>query len=205
MDLNYDAIIFDLGGVILNINYHKTAETFKKMGLTNFDEVYSQASQIGLFSQLETGKISPETFYDSIRELSNLPLDNVDIEAAWNAMLLDLPKARVDYLKEIGSQIPIFLLSNTNSIHLKAFRSIIADSFGADRLLETLFVETYYSHEVQMRKPNSDIFEYVLNKNRLSPERTLFIDDSIQHIKGANAVGLKTHHLVKEDITELFR
>lgn len=205
MNLNYEAIIFDLGGVILNINYDKTADAFKKQGVSNFDELYSQAQQVGIFSLLETGEISPQTFYDSIREISGLSLTDLVIEQAWNAMLLDLPNRRVDFLKKIGKEIPIFLLSNTNDIHLKAFRKIIANDYGTPYLLEDLFEKIYYSHEIGMRKPDVQTFQYVLNQHGLDAERTLFIDDSIQHIEGAKKAGLKGYHLVKEDIAEMFK
>lgn len=204
MNLNYGAIIFDLGGVILNINYHKTAEAFKNLGISDFDNLYSQAQQIGIFSLLETGEITPQAFYDSIRELSELPLTNLAIEDAWNAMLLDLPGQRVDLLKNIGNQIPIFLLSNTNIIHLKAFRKIIANAYGTAYLLEDLFEKVYYSHEIGMRKPDAETFQYVLDQNNLNAENILFIDDSIQHIDGAKEVGITGYHLVKEDITKMF-
>ncbi|MFK8037951.1 MAG: HAD family hydrolase [Crocinitomicaceae bacterium] len=205
MNLNYEAIIFDLGGVILNINYHKTAEAFKELGVTNFDELYSQAQQIGIFNALEVGEIQPEAFYEAIRQMSGLPLSNSVIEAAWNAMLLDLPNHRVDLIKRIRDEVPIYLLSNTNIIHLKAFRKIIENDCGNALLLEDLFQKVYYSHEIGMRKPDANTFRYVLNQHHLSPQNTLFIDDSIQHIEGAKAAGIKAHHLVDGDIMTLFK
>jgi len=204
MKMNFEAIIFDLGGVILNIDYHKTIQAFKNIGIESFDNLYNQAQQNQLFDNLETGKISESDFYTEIQKVSNVPISVEQIKTAWNTMLLDLPSARIEFLRGLSQKTPIFLLSNTNSIHLNAFQKIINDSFGQRDLLEDVFVETFYSHEIGLRKPNAEAFKLILNKHHLKPGTTLFIDDSIQHIEGANKVGLKTHHLVNQDIITLF-
>ncbi len=204
MNQNFEAIIFDLGGVILNIDYFKTSDAFKALGITNFDELYSQAVQNDIFDDLETGKLSEHDFRTYIKKQVSLALSDQDIDKAWNAMLLDLPKHRVDLIKQLALKYPVFLYSNTNSIHLKAFRSIIQHEHGNANLLEEIFKTTYYSHELQQRKPNPEGFLHILTENGLTASQTLFIDDSIQHIKGARAIGLQTHHLVNQDISELF-
>ncbi len=204
MKINFEAIIFDLGGVLLNIDYQKTILSFKKLGIKNFDELYTQAQQSQLFDKLETGSISEDEFYYSISELADRKLAKIDIKNAWNAMLLDLPQQRVSLIRELGRSIPIYLLSNTNSIHLTAFQSIIASAYGKKNLLEDLFVETFYSHRIGVRKPNPEAFSFIIDKHNLTPAKTLFIDDSEQHIIGAKKVGLHTHHLFDHDITTLF-
>ena len=204
MNTNFEAIIFDLGGVLLNIDYHKTIQAFKKLGIKNFDEVYTQAQQSELFNRLETGMISEDTFFQDINNIANTSFSNEDISQAWNAMLLDLPKHRVKLLKKMAKSIPIFLLSNTNSIHLKAFQSEIEMAYGRKDLLEELFVETFYSHLIHARKPDSEAFHIIIDKYDLNPGKTLFIDDSEQHIIGAKKIGLHTHHLVHQDISTLF-
>jgi len=204
MNINFKAIIFDLGGVILNIDYHKTSNAFKALGVNNFDALYSQAKQNQIFNNIETGKISPDEFRTYLKRQIKIPINDYQIDTAWNAMLLDLPKPRVNLLRQLRNRYPIFLYSNTNAIHLQAFQNIIKQSYGKAGLLEDLFVKTYYSHELGMRKPNRKGFEYILHQNGLTAEKTLFIDDSAQHIEGAKSVGLKTYHLVHEDITEIF-
>ncbi|MFK8045897.1 MAG: HAD family hydrolase [Crocinitomicaceae bacterium] len=204
MKMNFEAIIFDLGGVILNIDYHKTIQAFKNIGIKEFDDLYNQAQQNQLFDNLETGKISESDFYLEIQRISNASISVKQIEIAWNAMLLDLPSKRIDFLIELAKATPIYLLSNTNSIHLKAFQNIINESFGKKELLEDVFIETFYSHKIGLRKPHADVFQLILDKHQLNPTNTLFIDDSIQHIEGAKKIGLKTHHLVNQDIITLF-
>ena len=196
-------IIFDLGGVILNIDYGQTANAFKKIGVTNFNEIYSQAKQGQVFDKLETGELTPEEFRDYIKDI--VPsLQFSAIDKAWNAMLLDLPVQRVDLLKELKKGYRLFLLSNTNEIHIKAFRKMIKSSYG-EYILDAIFEQQYYSSETGMRKPNADSFQYVLEQNGLEPSETLFIDDSIQHVEGASKLNIKAYHLKpEEDITRLF-
>lgn len=203
MNRPYSAIIFDLGGVILNIDYHKTSQAFKKLGVTSFDDIYTQAKQSHLFDSYETGKISSSDFRQQIRELSGLNLSDIQIDEAWNAMLLDLPEGRLELLKSLSQEMPIFLYSNTNEIHYNAFRDYNLKTFGNKELLEEIFNQTYYSHHLQMRKPHAEGFEHIIQINGLTPEKTLFIDDSEQHLIGAKKVGLQTHWLKEGDIRDI--
>lgn len=201
---NIKNIIFDLGGVILNIDYNITAEAFKNLGIENYNELYTQFNQISLFDDLEIGKISPDFFRTKIRELCKLDISDNDIDKAWNAMLLDFPKERLDLLQKLKNKYRLFLLSNTNEIHLIDYQNQLKEKFNVNNLSE-FFEKEYYSHIVGLRKPNKEIFEMVLKENNLIASETLFIDDSIQHIEGAKQVGIKAYHLTgKETIIDLF-
>ena len=189
---NIDNIIFDLGNVILNIDYQNTIDAFKKIGVPNASSFYSKSSQLNIFNQLETGHISKQNFILEIQKI--VPKASASqIINAWNAILQDLPNERLEILKNIKDKFSIFLLSNTNSIHIEK----IIDKLGEKKYEEfyNLFEKVYYSHEVKLRKPNSDIFKLVIKENCLSIKNTLFIDDSIQHIESAKKIGLKTYHL----------
>lgn len=187
-------VIFDLGGVLLNIDYQLTIEAFKQLGVHHFQALYSQAQQTDLFNALETGKITPTAFCDGIRTVSGLSFTNESIIDAWNAMLLDFPDERVVFLSEMSKKYRIFLLSNTNQIHLEAFTKIIQKQHGLAHL-NPLFEQVYYSHMIGLRKPHPEVFEYVCKDSGLSPAETLFIDDSIQHVEGAKKAGLTAIHL----------
>ena len=195
-------IIFDLGGVILNIDYNLTSRAFKSVGIKNFDEVYSQASQSDLFDKFEIGKISAAEFRNKIREICKSDISDADIDKAWNAMLLDLPAYRIEILKNAAKNYQTFLLSNTNIIHLKEYSNQLNIEYGIKNL-DILFDKAYYSHEVGLRKPNADIFEFVIKEQNLKAEETLFIDDSIQHIEGASNLGLKTFFMDRSENMEL--
>ena len=184
-------IIFDLGGVLLNIDYDLTLQAFQKLGIKNFDQFYSQAKQSAIFSLLETGKISADMFCNEIRIIGEISSANNNIINAWNSMLLDFPQERFDFLQMIKERYNSFLLSNTNSIHLKALNKIILEKNNVSTL-DSYFLETYYSHEIGLRKPHPETFQHVINANNLNPESTLFIDDSIQHVHGARALGIQS-------------
>lgn len=191
---NSEAIIFDLGGVILNLDYQKTIDAFVALGLTNFQEVYSQMAQQALFDDFETGKISAFHFVN--RLLDQLPKGRNanEVVHAWNAMILDFPKERLDFLLHLKEEKRIFLLSNTNDLHLELVHRRLKEIYP-DKYLNDFFEKVYYSCDLGMRKPNPDIFTYVCRENSLNPEKTLFIDDSEQHVIGAKQAGLNAFHL----------
>lgn len=198
-------IIFDLGGVLLNINYQLTEQAFIKIGLSNFNDVYSKAKQTDFFDQFETGKISADFFRNELKKHLPINITNQEINAAWNAMLLDLPKERVELLLKLKNNYRTFLLSNTNEIHIDAFEQIYTTHYGND-LFEKLFERYYYSNRIGLRKPNINCFQHVIAENRLNPAETLFVDDSEQHIAGAIQCGLKAVHLKEnETINDLLK
>ncbi len=196
-------IIFDLGGVILNIDYQLTVAAFKEVGFDGFENAYSQAAQHQLFDNLETGFISPQEFRDGIRIVSHKNISDGEIDYAWNKIILDLPAARILLLKQLKTRYRCFLLSNTNKIHYDVYTAdllkLAANGFN------DLFEKAYFSHEIHLRKPDLKVFEMVLKEKQLIPAETLFIDDSIQHIEAAKQQGICCHLLQPpQDITELF-
>lgn len=199
-----DAIIFDLGGVILNLNYQLTIDAFRSLGIEDFDKMYTQAKQNDLFDRFEMGQISSQHFINSLLPFLPKSTSPNHVVKAWNAMILDFPIERLNLLDSLREKYRIFLLSNTNDIHLQAVRRSLVKT--TERSLESYFETTYVSHEMYMRKPNLDIFKSVCSENKLNPSSTLFIDDTIGHIEGAKNMGLITHHLTNgQVIEELFK
>jgi FMN phosphatase YigB (HAD superfamily) len=193
---NIRNIIFDFGGVIIDIDYQSTIRSFQNLGIGNFEEHYSKMKQSHLFDDLEKGKITPHEFRERIRSISNRALSDIEIDDAWNSILVDLPKENLDFLERIRSRFRLFLLSNTNEIHERAFNEILRKKFGEDVLGKT-FDAVYFSHHLGMRKPDAEIFRHVLDENRLLVTETLFVDDSFQHIEGASKLGLQTFYFDK--------
>jgi len=187
-------IIFDLGVVILDVDYNLAAGAFKKLGILHFDDLYSKKKQGSFFDDFETGHLSNEEFREEIRNHIDHSVSDNQIDEAWNAMLLSVPESTFKLLEDISKQKRIFLLSNTNRIHIDAFSKIIEKQYGFQKF-EALFEKTYYSCNIGMRKPNAEIFDYVVKQNNLSINETLFIDDSPQHIEGARKYGLTALHL----------
>lgn len=196
----FEAIIFDLGGVILNVSYQATIDRLSALAGRNVAKLYSQADQVALFDSFEMGDISPAAFRDGLRQLLEVELSDEQIDEAWNAMLLDLPIDKVRFVEAVAEQRRTFLLSNTNAIHIPAFNHIVDETLGAAYGgIAALFDEVYYSFEMGDRKPNPTIFKRVIAEQNLDPEKTLFIDDSIQHVRGARGAGLNAHHLLTGD------
>ncbi len=197
-------IIFDLGGVILNLNYQLTSNAFKKLGVTDFDDYYSQSAQVDLFNSFEKGLISSKEFILSAQKALPNNLAEKDIISAWNSMLLDLPAKRLSLLQDLKKNFRLFLLSNTNEIHIAFFENKIKEA-GQLETYYGSFEKIYYSSRIKLRKPNLDCFEYILNQNKILANETLFIDDSVQHIDAAKDLGIITHHLKKtENINTIF-
>lgn len=196
---NIKSIIFDLGGVLLNINYNKTVDAFKAIGIPNFEKVFTQFKQNDISDLFEMGKVSGDEFYKSVIGNSNITKEQFD--KAWNAMLLDFPKIRMEVIKALSKDFNLYLCSNTNAIHYKAFLSVV-NQYEED--FERVFDNVYYSHKVGLRKPNTNIFEHILKENSLLKEETLFLDDSIQHIEGAKAVGINTIHVQEKPVEKIF-
>lgn len=201
---NIRNIIFDLGGVLLNIDYRKTEEAFSRLGISREAQGFNKEIQTEIFKQLERGQLSGPDF---IREINALiPARTAgEITSAWNAMLLDFPIQRFNLLQKLSEKYRLFLLSNTNIIHLKAFREIIEDAVGWNAF-ENLFEGIGLSHELGQRKPDEVIFETLLKKYELRPKETLFIDDTPMHVAAAKKTGINAIHLEDgQQITDLLK
>jgi len=196
-------IIFDLGGVLLNINYQLTQQAFVQLGVTDFDKYYDQAQQNGLFDLFETGQISEIEFCTQLKELTGINASHKEIVAAWNAMLLDFPIIRKKLLLNLKASFNTSLLSNTNETHIREFNKTIQKDIH-ETSLAPLFHTHYFSNEIGLRKPNQEMFDYVLTENNYKAVETLFLDDSIQHIEGAKKCGIRTHHVQDKSVEELF-
>jgi glucose-1-phosphatase len=195
-------IIFDLGAVLINIDYQKTADAFKKLGYHNFEEMYTQYSANPIFELLETGKITNEDFYITLINLNENNISAEQIKSAWNDILLDWRKESVLFLQEISKEYNIYLLSNTNAIHQTAFFESLKIEMGISNF-NAFFTKAYYSHEIHLRKPNKDIFEFVAQDADINVAETLFIDDSYNNIETAKNIGFRTHLLLPQEKIEL--
>lgn len=204
MPRTYDTILLDLGGVLIDVDYHATARAFRALGHADFDRLYSKAQQDHLFDGFETGALSPEEFRDRIRQVLDPSLSDAMIDANWNAMLGSIPPERIELVSRLKERYQVLLLSNTNAIHVPAFEAIIARENGITDF-KALFHGAYYSCEIGQRKPEAASYRLVLERHNADPRRTLFIDDSIQHVHGARAAGLNAEHLelANEDVIGL--
>ena len=198
-------IVFDLGNVIINIDPDLTLRRFRKMGVGTFGEMYTIMRQTDVFDRLDTGKITLPEFRQAICDFARISLADDRIDEAWCAMLLDFPKENVILLRKLRTEgYKLYLLSNTNELHIDYYTKYLKQQFGCDLLTE-LFDGTFYSHEIGYRKPNREAFEFVLEAGRLKPAETLFIDDLEHNVIGARQTGMQAYHHPKGDnLVDLF-
>tara|TARA_B100000900_G_scaffold416123_1_gene449264 strand:+ start:107 stop:733 length:627 start_codon:yes stop_codon:yes gene_type:complete len=186
-------ILFDLGGVLFHIDYQRTIDAFKNLGINDFEKYFTQHQQNDLFDAFETGKINQKVFVTTLQD--SLPAcSDQEIIDAWNAMLISLPQEYLKFLDRLSKKYRLFLLSNANNIHIQFVNTFLKENYNIPSINQ-FFERVYYSHEIGMRKPYKCTFKWVLKDANILAEETLFIEDTAQHIEGAKQAGLKTYHL----------
>lgn len=195
-------IVFDLGDVILNIDVPLASTNFGKLSGREQYEIITLFKEKELFRLFETGLVDEEAFRNMIRELLEFPDWSQEIiDTAWNSLLLDIPPARIELIKELGKNYRLFLLSNTSSIHIKEVNKILHAASGVEKL-DDLFEKVYLSYEMGKMKPDPAIYLQVLEESGLVAEETLFLDDNADNITAASKLGIDTI-LVQKPVTIL--
>jgi FMN phosphatase YigB (HAD superfamily) len=187
-------LIFDLGGIIINIDFQLTFEAFAKASGKDVLSTIKKFEEEKIFARFEKGDYSERELRFLINKELNTSLSDDIIDRAWNALLMDIPMSRIEMLKELAKDHRLYLLSNTNSIHISAVNKILLRTCGIESL-DLLFERVYYSYEIKMAKPDVQIYEFVLRDNDLKAGETMFIDDNADNIKGAAKAGIKTLHI----------
>ncbi len=195
---NIEALIFDLGGVIVDLDMGRTVNAFNKFIKTSAPVLQEGLYKNPLFTNFEKGQISAKEFRAGIRKLAEWNLSDAEIDIAWNAMLGPVPKEKISLLKRLRPDYQTFILSNTNSIHIQAVHQRLRNDHNIPDF-SPLIEKVYYSYEIGMRKPDQEIFEFVIKSNKLIPSKTLFLDDNLDNIEGAMKAGLKVSHISQPD------
>lgn len=195
MQNNIKNIVFDLGNVIIDIDPERTFASLRHLLGDNMTEKLATAYPAGdIFIDFEVGKIDENTFLDTLRGIADTPLSIREVKEAWNMMLLEIAPQRFDMLARLRQKYRVFLLSNTNSTHIDWVDGYLRTVFGftiAD--FETRYFEKpYYSHIINLRKPNVNIYDFVAADADIVPAETLFIDDNAANIEGAKQAGWQT-------------
>jgi len=191
MNAKIKNIIFDLGAVVLNIDYNGPEKLLRQMGFDNFSTYYSKARQSSLFDDFEKGIISPAAFRLKFIEYTGFDLSDDTIDRIWNSMILDFPEDRMALLIELKNHYNTYLLSNTNKIHYDFYTKQLADEHKGLSWKE-LFHKTFFSHEMGLKKPNQEIYLKVLSTAGIKAEESLFIDDLFTNIEAAQQCGIHT-------------
>ena len=201
---NIKNIIFDYGNVIFLIDFKRTQHTFTELGIANAEQFFAHTNHDPLFNDFEQGLITAAEFRDGFRRVTDKPyLTDTQIDDAWNTLLIGVPPVNHEILLKVKEKYRSFLLSNNNEIHYTWIMKYLQREFSISSN-NSFFEKDYYSHLMKMRKPHPNIFELVMKENNLIPFETLFIDDSPQHIKTADELGLHTHLLTAPETLESF-
>ncbi len=186
-------ILFDLGGVILDLNIQATLQKFYELGFPSELLQYPESMQTDIFFKYQTGKTSTEEFRNEIRRTTGLEMTDQAFDEAWNAMLVGIPGERTNLLKKLSKRYNLYMLSNTSALHVLVFEKMYRDAAGES--MHQVFDKIYYSHEIGLHKPDREAWEYVIKDAAIVPAETLFLDDSIQNIKASQELGFQAIHI----------
>lgn len=188
-------LLFDLGGVIIDIDRNRCVEALEKLGVTDADSLLGKYVQSGIFADLESGNISAAEFRDALRRhAGNTALTDSDIDTAFQKFLIGLPECRLEELRELRKEFGVYLLSNTNPIMWNDSIARLFRSEGKER--EDYFDGMVTSFEAKCLKPEEQIFRYAEKNLGVKPEETLFFDDSAANTEAAAKLGFKTAHVL---------
>ena len=203
MDKNIKNIVFDLGGVLVDLDFKNAINGLQQAGFANVKEQLQAFDQDGIFQKFELGEINADEFRTAIRENSTVTLTDEEVDALWNSMLLEVPRKKLELILELRGKYMVYLLSNTNSIH---WDYVCNNAFNYRGFrVNDYFEETFLSFEMHLAKPDKAIFVKVLHEANLLPEETLFIDDSEANCKAAEELGIHAHHYhIGDDLSKIF-
>ena len=199
----FKTIIFDLGGILINIDYQRCVASFEKLNIFDFSKQFTQAAQSDFMDLFETGHKSENEFREWVNTFTPNKLTDQEIDTAWNSILLDFPKWKLELLQKVKQHYKVILFSNTNAIHVKGFLEIFEKSYPTVQFFD-LFDQVYLSNEVGFRKPHAESFELILKKEGISAEETVFMDDTQRHVEGAKKAGINAFWLPEGDISAVF-
>lgn len=195
-------VIFDLGVVLLDVNYQRTIDAFTALGMDNPVESFSKHKQDDFFRKYERGHMTENEFLKGLSKRTGVA-DLYKLRDAWCEMLGGFPKEKYDFIKKFGEDFSLFILSNTNQTHQIWFEKKIDEQYGWKNFTNC-FVHIGYSHQINQRKPDKEAFQYLLDTYDLNPRETLFVDDTLDHVHGARKLGLQAlHYKDDQDLRDL--
>jgi len=199
---NISTLIFDFGGVLIDLDMNQSILNFKKLGVENVEKYLSNFGQLGFFMQLEKGKISAEEFRCEIRKMTPKAITDSEIDDAWNAFLVRIPSEKLDIVYELRKKYRVIMLSNTNAIHFPYAEQTFFSY--KNRSIDEYFDKCYRSYDMKMAKPDAEIFEAILSQEQVAANQCLLLDDGPKNIEQAQKLGFQTYFVdPKEDLSFL--
>lgn len=189
-------IVFDLGDVIINIDFMLTFKAFQEVSDLELDTVIERFESLKIYDRIERGGITNQEFAEFLKKSFDLTISNEEVLIRWSALLLDIPKERIELIQKLALKYRIFILSNTSHPHILDVNKILYKSSGVKNLKD-LCEKAYYSYDLGLRKPEHAIYNHILENSRLKAEETLFLDDNYDNIVAAKEVGIQTIYVQK--------
>jgi putative hydrolase of the HAD superfamily len=204
MDKQIKNIVFDFGGVLMDLDFENCLDGFRTAGFKDVDQYTSVYQGESFFKDFETGMISADQFRQKIKSRIDQPLTDEEVDALWLRMLKYIPAEKIDLLLELRQHYMVYLLSNTNEIHWQYVSTL---KYGRRRFrIRDFFEQMFLSFEMKMAKPDTRIFERMMHEANILPEETLFIDDSAANCHAAASLGIHAHHYhVGDDLSLIFK
>ncbi|MBN1951128.1 MAG: HAD family phosphatase [Bacteroidales bacterium] len=188
-DINrVNTLIFDWGGVITPISPAKAMNEFRKLGHPRIEDYFEPDLKNDLLVKLEIGEITPDQAWELLKKDFPGELETSRLEQAYCSLLLNTPPVRIQLLRKLSAHFKLYLLSNTNAVHTLYYSQLLLQEFGQD--FSSLFRQTFYSHELGMRKPGKEIFRKVLDEIAIPAENILFLDDTKTNLETARSLGI---------------
>jgi len=200
-----DAIVFDFGNVLIDLDYPRIIREFRKVAQKNQNNIEKLVVNAKVLRAFETGQIGPKRFRAEVNRILDVKLPESEFDKIWNSMLKSISKDRLDKVLEIRKKYKTYILSNSNIIHELAFEEMVMEATGMPSIRD--FVdEAYFSHEIGMRKPDADCYSFVIDDIDLYPSRMLFLDDRLDNIEAARKAGMKAVQVFQPDkqLKEIF-
>jgi HAD superfamily hydrolase (TIGR01509 family) len=186
-------ILFDLGGVILDIDVSATLKRFLDLGFPASLLQYPMNMNTDLFFRYETGKIGTEAFRNELRKTAGVTVSDEELDEAWRAMIVRIPPERARLIERLGERYDLYMLSNTSPLHAPVFERMYFEAAGNP--IDSVFKGLYYSYRIGWHKPDREAWEYVISHAGINPGETLFLDDNIHNIKASQELGFRAIHI----------
>ncbi len=191
-------LVFDIGNVLVDIDYDVMVAEFQKLAREDFGQLVSYSHQYPVFDLMDKGQLSSTEFREALRKYLKHGVSDMEIDQAWDSILIAYPTDKFMLLRELKKRYRTFALSNTNELHIKAFNGAVNKKFG-EKDFAAFFNAAYYSNEIGYRKPDKEIYEYIMEKESLIPSETFFVDDKEENIIPAKALGWQAYQLKERD------
>lgn len=188
---NIEAVFTDFGGVLLHLEFERCFNAFRRLGVEAPEDVLFRTPAFAqAMRRLETGEMEGEAFFKTLRDMLRIEAEEAEIGRAWNLIIGDIPRYKLDALRHIRRHCRLYMVSNTNAPHFDHTRQTLFRDEGLT--VDDYFDKLYLSHEIHALKPDADFYEKVLQDSGEDPSKSLFLDDLAPNIEGARRAGFRT-------------